>query len=86
MDWWVYLIVGILIFAAGVLAGMFGFMLKASDSWLSGYITIDPTNEQPGKDIFITFTKEKIDLRKQKFIMLTVKKGRKNNEARKDEM
>ena len=72
--WWLYLIIGILIFTAGLAAGAITFMVIAADHWLSGHITVDPLNMEPGKDMYITFTKERVDLRKQKFIMLTVRR------------
>ena len=77
--WWLYLIIGVLIFAAGFAAGAFTFMIIAADHWLSGYITIDPLNMEPGKDMYITFVKERVDLRKQKYIMLTVRRKKTKN-------
>ena len=70
------MIIGVLIFTAGLIAGATTFMVIAADHWLSGHITIDPLNMEPGKDMYITFTKERVDLRKQKFIMLTVRRKR----------
>ena len=83
MPWWLCVIVGVLIFAAGFIAGATTFMVIAADRWLSGHITVDPLNMEPGKDMYITFTKERVDLRKQKFIMLSVK--RKNTKEREGE-
>ncbi len=77
--WWLYLLIGVLIFVAGFAAGAFTFMIIAADHWLSGYITIDPLNMEPGKDMYITFVKERVDLRKQKYIMLTVRRKRTKN-------
>lgn len=84
MPWWLCVIVGVLIFIAGLLAGATIFMVIAADHWLSGYITIDPLSMEPGKDMYITFVKEKVDLRKQKYIMLSVKKTPKRKEEKKN--
>lgn len=83
--WWLYLIIGLFVFSAGFVAGATVFMVIAADHWLSGNITIDPLNMEPGKDMYITFTKEKVDLRKQKYIMLSVRRKNTKDERHKDE-